>query len=70
MGRMASAAHGGDFSIEDLQADAELNDAELEAVTGGAGAKVTQPDTLNQERVRTFKWDQFGNKFLEWDGQW
>ena len=30
------AAHGCEFSIEDLQADAELNDKELERVAGGA----------------------------------
>ena len=32
------AAHGCEFSIEDMQASAELSDAELEGVSGGAFA--------------------------------
>ena len=31
------AAHGCEFSIEDVQASADLSDAELEAVSGGCG---------------------------------
>ena len=35
------AAHGCEFSIEDVQAGAELSDAELEGVSGG-GTKVNK----------------------------
>jgi len=40
------AAHGCEFSIEDLQAGAELSDAELEGVSGGATRR--RGDVINK----------------------
>ena len=40
------AAHGCEFSIEDVQASAELSDAELEGVSGGATRR--RGDVMNK----------------------
>ena len=45
------AAHGFEFSIEDVQAGAELGDAELEGVSGG----IRQAIPLD---VQTYRWDR------------
>lgn len=45
------AAHGCEFSIEDVQAGAELSDAELEGVSGGVGGPKKLRITKNNKLI-------------------
>ena len=51
------AAHGCEFSIEDVQAGAELGDTELEGVSGG----IRQAIPLD---VQTYRWDRPTQSFV------
>ena len=57
------AAHGCEFSIEDVQAGAELSDAELEGVSGGAMRPGTVP-YRSKFKMRFSK--SRGHNFITW----
>jgi predicted ribosomally synthesized peptide with nif11-like leader len=58
------AAHGCEFSAEDLAADAELSDQELDGVAGGASF-VMYPPLVKQNDTK-FRYQVGNNTFLPW----